>query len=94
VSVYEQSAGADVGHVSSDARGTAAAVGQLKFNLRLNGSTLKPSSFELRGTSHMAPSARCFCRGVKNIALAKGESTSGPWLLTALHVTRGGLSDR
>jgi len=57
VSRYEQTTGANVGHVFSDARRTAAAVGKLKFNLRVDGGTLKTSSFQLSRTSHLTPSA-------------------------------------
>jgi hypothetical protein len=55
LSADEQPSGADVGHVFSDARRTAAAVCEFKFNLGANGGTLETSSFKLSGTSHLTP---------------------------------------
>jgi hypothetical protein len=50
--VYEETSGAYVGHMLSDPRRTAAAVGELEFHLGAYGGTLETSSFKLRGTSH------------------------------------------
>jgi hypothetical protein len=63
----EQSAGADVGHVSSNSRRTAAAVCEFKFDLSANRGTFETSPFQLSRTSHIAPSA-LVCAGMFDTA--------------------------